>query len=89
MYYAPMSATVNLRLNEALHDFVQRNVGEHGAFDNVSEFIRHTIRKEQEWQESQDFLRVKRELEEAFAQDPAEAVPLDANSLRAELFGTS
>ena len=89
MYYVAMPATVNIRLNDNLYNFVQENIGERGGFDNVSEFVRHALRQEQERQESLDFLAAKRELQAMFLQDPADAVPLDADALRAELFSKS
>ena len=81
-----MSATINLRLNDDLNEFVQRNVGEGGSFDTVSEFIHHALRNERERQENRDFEIVKRHLQEAFAAPREEAVPFDANAIRAELF---
>ena len=33
------TTTMTVRLNETLSDFVAANVGEHGAYDNVSEYV--------------------------------------------------
>ncbi len=77
MYYSAMNATLNIRLNDNLSEFVQRNVGDHGDYDNVSEFIRDLIRKEKQRQEARNFETVKRHLQEAFAEPAENAVPLN------------
>ena len=40
--------TLTVRLGGLLSDFVAENVGETGAFENVSEYVRDLIHKEQE-----------------------------------------
>lgn len=59
--------TLNVRVGGALSDFVAANVGEHGAYDNVSEYVRDLIRKDKREAEDQAFQRLKAELERAFA----------------------
>ncbi len=61
------STTMTVRLNETLSDFVAANVGEHGAYDNVSEYVRDLIRRDKERTEQDAFARLKAELAHAFA----------------------
>ncbi|HSQ98696.1 MAG TPA: addiction module antitoxin [Sphingomicrobium sp.] len=59
--------TLNVRVGGALSEFVAANVGEHGAYDNVSEYVRDLIRKDKKETEDQAFERLKAELQRAFA----------------------
>lgn len=59
--------TLNVRVGGALSEFVAANVGEHGAYDNVSEYVRDLIRKDKKETEQQAFERLKAELQRAFA----------------------
>ena len=61
------SMTLNVRVGGSLSDFVAANVGEHGAYDNVSEYVRDLIRKDKKVAEEQAFERLKAELQRAFA----------------------
>ncbi len=61
------STTMTVRLKGALSDFVAANVGEHGAYDNVSEYVRDLIRRDKERMEAEAFDRLKVELTHAFA----------------------
>lgn len=58
--------TLNVRVGGALSDFVAANVGEQGAYDNVSEYVRDLIRKDKKEAEEQAFQRLKAELQRAF-----------------------
>jgi len=59
--------TMTVRMSGALSDFVASNVGEHGSFENVSEYLRDLVRKDKERKEQQDFERLKGELQLAFS----------------------
>jgi antitoxin ParD1/3/4 len=59
--------TLNVRVGGALSEFVAANVGEGGAYDNVSEYVRDLIRKDQREAEERAFERLKAELQRAFA----------------------
>lgn len=59
--------TLNVRVGGALSEFVATNVGEHGAYDNVSEYVRDLIRKDKKEAEEQAFARLRAELQRAFA----------------------
>jgi antitoxin ParD1/3/4 len=61
------SMTLNVRVQGQLGEFVAANVGEDGSFDNVSEYVRDLIRKDQERVEGERFERLKAELKLAFA----------------------
>ena len=61
------SMTLNVRVSGALGDFVAANVGEEGAYDNVSEYVRDLIRRDKERVEGAAFDRLKAELARAFS----------------------
>lgn len=63
----PRSMTLNVRVGGALGDFVATNVGEDGAYENVSEYIRDLIRRDKARAEAEAFDRLKAELGRAFA----------------------
>jgi antitoxin ParD1/3/4 len=50
--------TLNVRVGGALSEFVAANVGEGGAYDNVSEYVRDLIRKDQREAEERAFERL-------------------------------
>lgn len=60
------STTLTVRLGGALRDFVADAVGEDGAYENVSEYIRDLIRRDKERKEAEAFDRLKAELTRAF-----------------------
>jgi putative addiction module CopG family antidote len=70
--------TMTVRLNETLSDFVSSNVGEHGAYENVSEYMRDLIRRDKERVEREAFERLKVELAHAFAAPESAYKPLTA-----------
>lgn len=70
--------TMTVRLNETLSDFVAANVGEHGAYENVSEYMRDLIRRDKERVEQEAFDRLKAELAHAFAAPESAYKPLTA-----------
>ena len=72
------STTMTVRLNETLSDFVAANVGERGAYDNVSEYVRDLIRRDKERTEQDAFNRLKAELTHAFAAPDSSYRPLTA-----------
>lgn len=59
--------TLNVRVSGALGDFVAANVGEAGAYDNVSEYVRDLIRRDKARAEQEAFERLKAELSRAFS----------------------
>ena len=59
--------TLNVRISGALGDFVAANVGDQGAYENVSEYVRDLIRRDKERSEAEQFQRLKAELTRAFA----------------------
>ena len=72
------TTTMTVRLSGALSDFVATNVGETGAYENVSEYIRDLIRRDKERAEQQAFDRLKAELAHAFAAPDTSYRPLSA-----------
>ncbi len=61
------TTTMTVRVSGALSEFVTANVGEDGAYENVSEYIRDLIRRDKERAEREVFDRLKAELGRAFA----------------------
>ncbi|MCG8159019.1 hypothetical protein JMY81_13230 [Brenneria goodwinii] len=72
------TTTMTVRLKGPLSDFVAANVGENGAYDNVSEYIRDLIRRDKERVEAEAFARLKAELTHAFAAPESSYVSLTA-----------
>jgi putative addiction module CopG family antidote len=75
------TTTMTVRLNETLSDFVAANVGEQGAYDNVSEYVRDLIRRDKERDEQERFARLKAELAKAFAAPESSYRPLTATAV--------
>ncbi len=74
----PKTTTMTVRLSGTLSDFVAANTGEHGAYENVSEYIRDLIRRDKERVEREAFERLKAELTRAFAAPDSSYKPLTA-----------
>ncbi|CPR16738.1 hypothetical protein ABRZ24_15735 [Brenneria populi] len=72
------TTTMTVRLKGPLSDFVAANVGENGAYDNVSEYVRDLIRRDKERVEAEAFARLKAELTNAFAAPESSYVSLTA-----------
>jgi antitoxin ParD1/3/4 len=78
MESAMTQTTLTVRLSGTLSEFVQANVGEHGSYENVSEYVRDLIRRDRERTEQEAFDRLKAELEHAFAAPDSFYAPLTA-----------
>lgn len=74
----PHSTTMTVRVRGALSEFVAANVGENGAYENVSEYIRDLIRRDKERAEEEAFERLRAELQHAFAAPESSYKPLTA-----------
>lgn len=72
------TTTMTVRLSGPLSDFVAANVGEHGAYENVSEYVRDLIRRDKERVEEAAFARLKAELAHAYAAPESSYRPLTA-----------
>lgn len=73
--------TLTVRVSGALSEFVAANVGEGGAYENVSEYIRDLIRRDKERAEQEAFERLKAELQHAFAAPDESYQPLTATEV--------
>ena len=73
--------TLNVRVGGALGDFVAANVGNDGAYDNVSEYVRDLIRRDKERVEAEGFARLKAELAAAFAAPDSSYAVMDADTI--------
>jgi len=76
-----MATTMTVRLSGQLSEFVAANVGENGAYENVSEYVRDLIRRDKERVEAQAFDRLKAELTRAFAAPESSYFPLTADDI--------
>ena len=74
----PRTTTMTVRVSGTLSEFIAANVGEDGAYENVSEYIRDLIRRDKERSESEAFDRLKAELNRAFAMSEESYKPLSA-----------
>jgi Arc/MetJ-type ribon-helix-helix transcriptional regulator len=70
--------TLTVRVSGILSEFVAQNVGEDGAYENVSEYIRDLIRKDKAQADEVAFQRLKAELSQAFAAPESAYKPLSA-----------
>jgi antitoxin ParD1/3/4 len=59
--------TMTIHVSGALSDFVATHVGEGGAYESSSEYIRDLIRRDKERVEQTAFERLKAELAQAFS----------------------
>ncbi len=75
------TTTMTVRVSGALSEFVAANVGEGGAYENVSEYIRDLIRRDKERAEREVFDRLKAELNRAFAAPEESYKPLTAGDV--------
>jgi antitoxin ParD1/3/4 len=75
------TTTMTVRVSGPLSEFVAANVGEDGAYENVSEYIRDLIRRDKERAEKEAFERLKAELTHAFATPEAAYTPLTAGDV--------
>jgi putative addiction module CopG family antidote len=73
--------TLNVRVGGALGEFVAANVGDDGAYENVSEYVRDLIRRDKARAERETFDRLKAELTRAFAAPETAYQPLDADTV--------
>ncbi|NML09096.1 addiction module antitoxin [Sphingobium sp. AR-3-1] len=73
--------TLNVRVSGALSDFVSTNVGDDGAYENISEYVRDLIRRDKERVEGQRLAKLKAELAQAFAAPENDYESLDANMI--------
>lgn len=75
------TTTMTVRVSGTLGEFVARNVGEDGAYENVSEYIRDLIRRDKERVEREAFDRLRAELQQAFAAPESAYEPLTAEDV--------
>ena len=72
------TTSITVRVSGALSEFVVTNVGEDGAYENISECIRDLVRRDKERAEREAFDRLKAELSRAFAAPEDSYKPLTA-----------
>ena len=61
------TTTMTVRVNGTLREFIAAKTGAHGAYENISEYVRDLIRRDEERSEREAFDRPKAELVRAFA----------------------
>lgn len=72
------TTTMTVRISGALSEFVASNVGEHGSYENISEYVRDLIRRDKERVEREAFERLTAELTRSFAAPEDSYRPLSA-----------
>ncbi|TNE34255.1 MAG: addiction module antitoxin [Alphaproteobacteria bacterium] len=77
----PKAMTLNVRVSGTLGEFVASNIGNDGAYENVSEYVRDLIRRDKERVEAEGFERLKAELTAAFAAPDSSYEALDAETV--------
>jgi Arc/MetJ-type ribon-helix-helix transcriptional regulator len=77
----PRSLNLNVRVTGPLSEFVSTKVGDDGAYENVSEYVRDLIRRDRDQAESVTFDRLKAELTRAFSAPDAAYEALDAEAV--------
>ena len=75
------SLNLNVRVTGPLSEFVSAKVGDNGAYENVSEYVRDLIRRDKEHAEREAFDRLKAELARAFAAPDDTYKALDAETV--------
>ncbi|NOT40404.1 MAG: addiction module antitoxin [Alphaproteobacteria bacterium] len=75
------TVTLNVRVSGALGEHVTTNVGEDGAYENISEYVRDLIRRDKERADAEAFTRLKAELTKAFAAPDSDYKPLGAEAV--------
>jgi len=59
--------TMTVRLSGELSEFVAKNVGDTGTYENISEYVRSLIRSDKQRIEQQAFEQLRAELQLAFS----------------------
>ncbi len=72
---------LNVRIGGNLGDFVMKNVGDSGDYDNVSEYVRDLIRQDKSRQEEIAYTRLKAELQQAFSAPESDYTELSAKDV--------
>ncbi len=73
-----ITTTMTVRLSGPLSEFVAANVGKHGAYENVSEYVLDLIRRDKGAKDAVAFERLKAELTHAYAAVESSYKPLTA-----------
>lgn len=77
------TTTFTVRLSGPLSEFVAESVGDDGAYETVSEYLRDLIRRDKRRVEQAAFERLKAELTLAFAALDSAYAPLSAAEVMA------
>lgn len=75
------TTTLNVRIGGALSEHVAANVGDDGAYENVSEYVRDLIRRDKARADAEAFDRLKAEITHAFAAPDSSYAALDAETV--------
>ncbi len=75
------SLTLNVRLGGVLSDFVSSKIGEHGEYENISEYVRDLIRQDKTHKEKLAFERLKNELKQAFNEPESNYISITASDI--------
>ena len=72
---------LNMRIGGALGEFVAAKVGDGGAYENVSEYVRDLIRRDMALVDGEAFAQLKAELAQAFVALDSAYQPLSADTV--------
>ena len=72
------TTAMTVRISGALSEFLASNVGENGAYENISEYVRDLIRHDKVRVEREAFERLNAELTRSFAEPEDSYRPLSA-----------
>lgn len=75
------SLNLNVRVTGPLSDFVAARVGDDGAYENVSEYVRDLIRRDKAQADQDAFDKLKAELQRAFGGAEDSYQVLDADTV--------
>ena len=75
------TTTMTVRIGGPLSDFVAETVGDNGAYENISEYVRDLIRRDKDRVEREAVERIKIELTHAFAAPEHRYSPLTADDV--------
>ena len=78
----PKPTNLSVRLTEPLSEYVATRVGQHGDYDNASEYVRDLIRRDREREARNAFNALKQTLHEAAAQPDELAIEMDFETFK-------
>lgn len=79
-----MAEGINVRISGKLRDFINRNIGEDGLYENASEYIRNLIRLDYERNEAHKWNWLYEQLSPGIKADESEFVDFNPEKIIAK-----